>query len=85
MEQCNGIVKRRFAGLHYGLRVQPPRACATVVAAVVLHNIAATRRDELEEVGVEQNVDPNAVFEQRDGGRPIAEAVRRRIVENYFM
>ena len=39
-----GVIKSRFNCLR-GLRVSPERACETVVACVVLHNIAVIRKE----------------------------------------
>ncbi|XP_056001610.1 uncharacterized protein LOC130048636 [Ostrea edulis] len=44
-EQAFGILKRRFPCLQVGLRVQPDRVCATVIACVILHNLGIDKRD----------------------------------------
>ncbi|KAJ8307488.1 hypothetical protein KUTeg_015572 [Tegillarca granosa] len=45
IEQTFGILKRRFASLHFGLRTNPERACIYVIDAVILHNIGILQKD----------------------------------------
>lgn len=40
IERVNGVLKRRFGSLQYGLRINVTKIPALIVAAVVLHNIA---------------------------------------------
>jgi len=40
IERTNGILKRRFPALKYGMRIRTDRTLSVIVAAVVLHNIA---------------------------------------------
>ena len=47
IEQTFGVLKRRFACLHYGIRLNPERACETVVACAVLHNFGQQQGDSL--------------------------------------
>ncbi len=86
IEQNIGVLKRRFAGLHYGLRSQPPRACKAVVACVVLHNIANERGDGVAE-GDNIPLDPIHVYPaepERQGRMNAGQMVRRRVIANYF-
>ena len=49
VERTFGIMKRRFPGLHSGLRYQPDRAARYIMACAVLHNMAVQLREPLEE------------------------------------
>lgn len=46
IERTNGILKRRFPALKYGMRLRIDNALPVIVAAVVLHNIAVTLGEE---------------------------------------
>lgn len=46
IERANGVLKRRFPALQYGLRVNIENVPGIIVAAVVLHNIALFMNDE---------------------------------------
>ncbi|KAK4871968.1 hypothetical protein RN001_016092 [Aquatica leii] len=48
IERTFGILKKRFACLHIGLRVKPEKAVDIIVAITVLHNIAIQLKDDLE-------------------------------------
>ncbi|XP_021341417.1 putative nuclease HARBI1 [Mizuhopecten yessoensis] len=45
IEQTYGILKRRFACLHSGLRVDPNKAARIITACAVLHNIGIYQND----------------------------------------
>nr|CAI5830757.1 unnamed protein product [Callosobruchus analis] len=47
IERTNGVWKRRFPALCYGLRCKTETNLAIVVATTVLHNIALTMHDEI--------------------------------------
>ena len=57
IEQAFGRFKRRFAGLHSGLRVKPGKACLIIGACAILHNIAIdlNQPDDLDDVGDDDN------------------------------
>jgi len=46
IERANGILKRRFPALKYGLRVKLANTLPVIVAAVVANNIALITGDE---------------------------------------
>lgn len=46
IERTNGILKRRFPALRYGMRLKLERTLEVIVATVVLHNIAVLVGDE---------------------------------------
>jgi nuclease HARBI1 len=46
IERANGILKRRFPALKYGLRLHLSNVLPVIVATVVLHNIALLMRDD---------------------------------------
>ncbi len=58
IEQAFGIAKRRFACLHYKIRMNPNCCCAVIVACFILHNIA------ISQYGVQQFLNEN---EEEDG------------------
>ena len=80
--RCFGIWKRRFPALHYGLRFQPVRSVAIIVAAAVLHNIAKGTWEIDFDDGLQFEVDDLELAEERGGA--IAVAARQTIVENHF-
>nr|CAI5842222.1 unnamed protein product [Callosobruchus analis] len=47
IEKTNGVWKRRFPALCYGLRCKTETNLAIIVATAVLHNIALTMHDEI--------------------------------------
>lgn len=49
VERTFGILKRRFPILHVGMRCRIPLIQKIIIATAVLHNIATTYREELEE------------------------------------
>jgi nuclease HARBI1 len=46
IERANGLLKRRFPALKYGMRLNVENTLPVIVATVVLHNIAVTLHDE---------------------------------------
>ena len=46
IERTNGLLKRRFPCLKYGMRLHLENILPVIVATVVLHNIAVLTRDE---------------------------------------
>ena len=46
IERTNGILKRRFPALKYGLRLKLENILPVIVATVILHNIAMILGDE---------------------------------------
>ena len=48
---------RRFPALSYGFRCSPSRACDTVVACAVLHNLGIERGDVMGRVAEELEMD----------------------------
>lgn len=47
IERTNGILKRRFPALCYGLRCSLNNALTAIVAAAVLHNIASNMNEDI--------------------------------------
>ena len=81
VERTIGIVKRRFPGLQVGLRQQPRRAAATIMAAMCLHNVAVERREPLEE-GPDQHDDMHAAPDLPDDH--VGRIARDGLVRNVF-
>ncbi|XP_057689511.1 putative nuclease HARBI1 [Corythoichthys intestinalis] len=79
MENTFGILKARFSCLK-GLRVKPARACQTIAACVVLHNIATIRK---ERVPVHNPLPPD-VTDPMTLDHPTGRAVRDAIAEQFF-
>ncbi|XP_063446549.1 putative nuclease HARBI1 [Mytilus trossulus] len=81
IERAFGILKRRFHVLHSEVRMKPEKVCRVFGACAVLHNIALTRNEPLEDVcGVHVQQDqpvqvPN--FEGEQDGRHIREHIAR--------
>ena len=44
IEQCFGLLKRRFPVLHGECRFTPEKTCAIVIACMILHNIAVLHK-----------------------------------------
>jgi len=53
IERTNGMLKRRFPALKYGLRLQLANSFPVIVATVVLHNIVVTLGEEEPEADLE--------------------------------
>ena len=53
IERVNGMLKRRFPALKYGMRIRLDRVLPVIVATAVLHNIATVLGDEVPPVGDE--------------------------------
>ena len=86
IERCNGVLKRRFACLHSGLRMRPDRACTVIRATLVLHNKCIQLGHNIDEVPPDNgNNDgiPPAAHEQ-DGGDISGKVARRQIVATHF-
>ncbi|VDI26889.1 Hypothetical predicted protein [Mytilus galloprovincialis] len=81
IERAFDILKRRFHVLHSEVRMKPEKVCRVFGACAVLHNIALTRNEPLEDVcGVHVQQDqpvqvPN--FEGEQDGRHIREHIAR--------
>jgi nuclease HARBI1 len=98
IERTNGILKRRFPCLKYGMRLRLDNVLPVIVTTVVLHNIAVLTRDEEPENDEQleefiqmkrargDQVDYDAVEVQLPTG-PVpagANGMRRAIIENFF-
>ena len=83
VEMAFGILKRRFASLN-GLRVTPEHAGKCIVTAVVLHNIACRIRDYYGPIPVVNPFNPNADNPPIQHGIATGQAVRDRIIQEYF-
>ncbi|XP_052084585.1 putative nuclease HARBI1 [Mytilus californianus] len=81
IERAFGILKRRFHVLHSEVRMKPEKVCRVFGAYAVLHNIALTRNEPLDDVfGVHVQQDqPVQVphFEGEQDGRHIREHIAR--------
>ncbi|XP_050706380.1 putative nuclease HARBI1 [Eriocheir sinensis] len=83
VERAFGVLKRRFACLSIPLRTKLTNSKQIVMACVVLHNIAVSKKIELidDEVLPQEDIEMGDVeFEQVVGGN----RVRDRIVQRWF-
>ena len=100
IERTNGILKRRFPVLKYGLRLRIDHTLPVIVATVVLHNIAVTVGDDEPDEDKEltqyvascrqellRSDDQDCQTGQHQppaASHPGASGVRRTIIDNYF-
>lgn len=85
VEQTFGILKRRFAILHYGLRNDLPTTVTYITACVVLHNFGIEQGDILEEdfvddVETDDVLDENVAININHVGN----IVRQQLVQRFF-
>ena len=81
IEQTFGILKRRFACLHSGLRTTPAKGCDIILGCVVLHNIGIDRNDilDMDEVYVNHGDVNFNVRDEWDGRN-----VRQYVCQSFF-
>ena len=99
IERANGILKRRFPVLKYGIRLHVDNTLPVIVAAVVLHNIALTVGDDepgddqqlaeymatrRQELLADDDYDEEEVQPPDVTNLPGACGMRRVIINNYF-
>jgi len=97
IERTNGMIKRRFPALKYGMRLHIDNTLVVIVATVVLHNIAVTVGDD--EPGDDEDLaqymaqrrhmfaDDYCVQEVQPppvATYPGATGIRQTIINNYF-
>ena len=82
VEQLNGVVKRRFPCLSYGIRIVNLRhVCLIITSCCVLHNIGLERGDIMEIERVNNNEDlPQVPYDGPQDGK----AYRDYIAMTYF-
>jgi hypothetical protein len=80
IEQLYGILKRRFPCLHQELRLTPARACETIGACAVLHNIAIGNNDLLDP----EDLDLEDYIYVVNHGHETGTALRNYITNTYF-
>jgi hypothetical protein len=100
IERANGLLKRRFPALKYGMRLSLENTLPVIVAAVVLHNIAVTLRDEepgddeqLHEFMIDRRQDELMLWDDMDmsdvsppsvAQHPGASGMRRAVIDSHF-
>lgn len=98
IERTNGILKRRFPALKYGMRLSLQHTLSVVVATVVLNNIAVIMGDEVppddEELstyiiqqrnaGLHIDYDPVEIAPPCIGHNPGATGVRDALINSHF-
>ncbi len=86
IEQAFGVLKRRFAILHTGIRMFPNRACLIITACFVLYNILLDRRPVDAEEVPEPVIDDTHEIQNRQGAAAnrISRAFRDAYAHNHF-
>lgn len=86
VERLNGVLKRRFPCLSFGLRFKPGKCAIVIVACCVLHNIAQRNRDYLEQPDfLEAEADDDDYYHIEDQNEHAQGAAKRRaIIQNNF-
>ena len=99
IERTNGVLKRRFPALKYGMRLKTENVLSVIVAVVVLHNIATVMQDdqppddqELDSYladkrrrGMQVDYDPVEVAAPRSSAQTGAAGTRRAVIDGHFM
>ena len=84
IERAFGVFKRRFAALHFGLRLKMETVFAVIVAVSVLHNIAIFRNDIIENMNVPENIDEqNEDLPNNNQVNIRGNLVRQRIIQSF--
>lgn len=98
IERANGILKRRFPALKYGMRITVEHTLPVIVAAVVLNNIALIMGEDEPPVdeqlssyiqrmrlhGVPVAVEPAEVEPPQNAGHPGLAGVRQAVIHSHF-
>ncbi|XP_061188970.1 putative nuclease HARBI1 [Saccostrea echinata] len=84
IEEAFGILKRRFPCLQTGLRVEPAKACAIIVACTVLHNLGIERHDIVDPIPTVQGQVIDEVALPAVGGQHEGKHVRDHIANVFF-
>jgi len=98
IERTNGIIKRRFPALKYGLRVTVDHALAVIVAAVVMHNVAVMMGDDeppedellsryiqrIRYQGIQVDFDPVEVGPPDSAGHHGLSGMRQAVINSHF-
>ena len=98
IERTNGIIKRRFPALKYGLRVRVDHALPVIVAAVVMHNIAVMMGDDeppedeqlsrhiqsIRQQGGQVDFDPVEVGPPVSDGHQGLSGMRQAVINSHF-
>jgi hypothetical protein len=98
IERTNGLLKRRFPALQYGLRLRIDHVLPVIVATVVLHNIAVTLGEEtppadqeldsfltsMRQRGLQVDYDPVEVGPPCVTANAGATSIRQAVIEGHF-
>ena len=82
IERVFGWWKRRFHVLHSEIRMKPAKVCKIIGACAILHNIALSLREEMEDDDDDQN--DNAALNVAYRGPEDGRAIRNFITRTYF-
>lgn len=98
IERANGILKRRFPALKYGLRLKLKHTLPVIVAAVVVNNIALIAGDQeppadeelsefleqMRKTGVQVNYDPVEVGPPTGHLSAASTSMRQAVIDSHF-
>ena len=82
IERVFGCWKRRFHVLHSEIRMKPTKVCKIIGACAILHNIALSLREEMEDDDDDQN--DNAALNVSYRGPEDDRAIRNFIIRTYY-
>ncbi|KAG8234147.1 hypothetical protein J437_LFUL014514 [Ladona fulva] len=84
IERCFGVLKRRFPCLSRGLRLRLGTTVAVIVAVVVLHNIATSDGNRIEDnaVDLENEEQPDHYFAREEDLQGVA--ARTGVINSHF-
>ncbi|KAG8237897.1 hypothetical protein J437_LFUL017693 [Ladona fulva] len=84
IERCFGVLKWRFPCLSHGLRLRLETTVAVIVAVVVLHNIAASDGNRIEDnaVDLENEEQPDHDFARKEDLQGVA--ARTGVINSHF-
>ncbi|XP_052258927.1 putative nuclease HARBI1 [Dreissena polymorpha] len=85
VEQTFGIIKRRFAILHYGIRTDLATAVTYITACVVMHNFGIEHGDILEEDYLDDVFEEQVYHENVEiNANHVGNIVRQQLVQRFF-
>ena len=83
IERAFGILKRRFACMHFGLRLKLQTVYAVIVAVTVLHNFAIARNENLHLLEEIPQEEVNEVQIMQEAPNRLAQQVRQQVIMQF--
>lgn len=84
IERCNGVLKRRFACLSTGIRMNPERACTVIMATIVLYNICLDNMGLFDQDDLDGDADGNMGNGHGNNVDITGQVARASLVAQYF-